>query len=106
MLHAAPALYLGVTDGGDFSLLWAAAPLMGLTLLAVGAVLTARRRTALVLVSTSLALALLLVPVYLLGMLHLPQSLLAVGAVLYWQSGPGRRVGVDVQRLLRVVRPV
>ena len=85
LLHSALAVYLGLTDGGDYSLLWVAAPLMALTALAAVAVLGQapwRATAAIVLTSLALALTVALVPAYLVGLFHLPQSVLALAVAL------------------------
>jgi hypothetical protein len=80
VMHAFLAVRVGLSDG-DYSLLWLAAPLMALTGLAAG--FAARRApwaayVALVLTSVVLVLALLLLPIFLVGLFHLPQAVFGV----------------------------
>lgn len=81
--HGALGVYKGLEDG-DFSLLWFAAPLALLTLVAALLVEPGARRrntTALVLTCTAAVLSALAVPLYLLGLFHLPQAVAAVVVV-------------------------
>lgn len=90
--HTLLALYGGLHDG-DFSMLWLGLPFAALTLLAALVVgLWPRWQRSVVLVPLALAVfgAFLLVPIYGLGLLHLPQALLAVGLVTWAGSERGR----------------
>lgn len=79
--HTVPALWLGAQDG-DYSLLWAALPFVVLTLLCAVAVRFRWEVTALLLAAVAFALAVLAVPVYLLGLLHVAQALVALGVTV------------------------
>lgn len=83
--HTALGVWVGLFDGGDYSLLYFAVPFVGLTLLAALLVcLSPQWRPGVVQVPLVLAavLAGLTVPLYLLGLFHLPQAVVAVGLVL------------------------
>lgn len=78
--HMSLGIWLGFEDG-DFGLLYLALPFIGLTALAAWLV-SLRREWAhactVVLTSLLLALALFLVPAYLIGLYHLPQAIAAL----------------------------
>jgi hypothetical protein len=85
VLVAASHTFLGFAegwfDGGDYSLLIVAAPFVVLTVLAAALVSLRRhwaRVTALVLTSLGVWGALWLVPLYTLGLWHLPQAIAAL----------------------------
>lgn len=84
LLVAASHLALGLEEGWadhDLSLLWLAIPFELLTLLAAGLVALRRawaRTAAVLLTSLAVVLALLLVPLYLVGLFHLPQAIAAL----------------------------
>ena len=85
VLHASLGVFKGLTDGGDYSLLWFALPLMTLTALAAIAALGRSpwlRQVPVVLTTIGLVLSLLALPVYGLGLFHLPQSVLALVVAL------------------------
>ena len=85
VLHGALGVVEGLFDGGDYSLLWLATPMMALTALAaVSAVGRARWLEPLpvVLTSISLAVSFALIGLYGVGLFHLPQSALALAVAL------------------------
>ncbi len=84
--HTWPALVVGVQDG-DFSLLWFAAPFVLLTSLAA-VVVNRWPSVAVVVAAITLIVALLGVPLYLVGLLHLLQAALALAVCVRLAGRP------------------
>lgn len=76
--HAALGVHEGLFDGGDYSLLFIAAPLMLLTVLAAACSACGAAWMSLGLTLFSLVVAFLLIGVYLIGLFHLPQAVFAM----------------------------